>query len=103
MEATYATSSTTDDDDADDRRSAIDSQTARDIGSNDRSRTKAERGISGAITPMKPSAAPLLLKSRIHAGGTRVLHELGRGVPGFWGPPASEVAQLYAALLEVQS
>jgi len=103
MEATYATSSTTDDDDADDRRSAIDDRTASDIGPNRRSRTKAERSKSGAITPMKPSTAPLLLKSRIHAGGARVVHELGRGVPGFWGPPASEVAQLYAALLAVQS
>ena len=47
---------------------------------------------------LPPAFAPLLLKSRIHAGGVPVVHELARGVPGFWGPPASVVAHLYAAL-----
>jgi len=48
------------------------------------------------------ASTPLLLKSRIHAGGAAVVHELARGVPGFWGPPAPVVAELYVAL-EVQS
>lgn len=52
--------------------------------------------------PIQPLSAPLLLKSRIHAGGIPVVHELARGVPGFWGPPASHVA-LYSVLTEVLS
>jgi len=54
-----------------------------------------------SVLPLPSSS--LLLKSRIHAGGVPVAHELARGVPGFWGPPATEVSRLYAALTEVQA
>jgi len=97
MKAPCTTSSSDDDDDADDRRSAIVYPPATDASS------PTERRISSpSPRPLKRATGPLLLKSRIHAGGVPVVHELGRGVPGFWGPPASEVAQLYAALREVQ-
>jgi hypothetical protein len=59
----------------------------------------------GALSEILQTTTPtsLLFKSKIHATGIPVVHELARGVPGFWGPPASEVADLYAVLMAVES
>jgi len=93
-----------DDDDDDDCCTAIHCETeeltaAPEVeGSNSSSKDITARPVHIPLVP-----TPLLLKSRIHAGGARVEHELARGVPGFWGPPASHVVRLYSALTEVLS
>lgn len=61
----------------------------------ERHRSPTDPRPIGQMTPeIHP---PFLLKSRIHAVGFAVLHELGRGVPGFYGPPAALAAHLHAA------